>query len=126
VLSRQGGNYLPVSEEILLKAFTGYDLATYGPGNVPQAIQQTDWKFGRIGFQPWPYPSATRLIITKMGQTLMEGNSTFLNSLNAEQAANDLVDDSFVRNAINQAGGPELFHFKDMDDPWKREEIIRI
>lgn len=126
LLSRQGENYLPVSEEILQKAFTGYDLAQYGPGATPQAIQQPDWKIGRIGFQPWPYPSATRLIIQEMRQTVMEGDASFLTTLNPDRAALDLVDDRFVRKAMASIGGPEMFHFGDLDDPWKRQEMIAI
>lgn len=126
ILSRGGDNYLPLSEKVLLKAFTGYDLADYGPGATPQAIHHPDWNIGRIGFQPWPYPSATRMIIKEMRHTLMEGDSTFLKTLNPDRAAADLVDDRFVRRALKAIGGPERFHLGNIDNPWEREEIISI
>ncbi len=126
ILSRNGNNYLPISDEILLRAFTGYDISDYGPGKVPQAIHHPKWTIGRIGFQPWPYPSATRMIIEEMRHTLMEGDSTFLKTLNTDFAASDLVNDRFVRAALDSIGGPEIFHLGNMDNPWKREEMIRI
>ncbi|MBU2510968.1 ABC transporter substrate-binding protein [bacterium] len=126
LLSREGEKYLPVSEEILLRAFTGYDLADYGAGAIPQAIRHPQWNIGRIGFQPWPYPSASRLIIKQMGQTLMEGDATFLKKLNPDFAAAELVNDTFVKDALNQIGGAEAFHIGNTDNPWEREEVIEI
>jgi hypothetical protein len=38
----------------------------------------------------------------------------------------DLVDDSFVKKAILNAGGPHMFDLIDTDDPWGREEVIEI
>lgn len=126
ILSREGGNYLPLSEKILLRALTGYNISDYGLGNSPQAIRNPDWNIGRIGFQPWPYHSATRMIIDKMRTTLVEGDSLFLRKLNPDLAALDLVDDTFVKYALKQVGGPEKFHFGDLINPWEREEIISI
>jgi NitT/TauT family transport system substrate-binding protein len=126
ILSREGGNYLPLSEKILLKALTGYTIADYGSGNSPQAIRHPEWNNGRIGFQPWPYHSATSMIISQMGKTLVEGDSLFLRKLNPDSAARELVDDSFVRKALRQVGGREKFNFGNIDNPWEREEIISI
>lgn len=126
ILSRGGGNYLPLSEEILLKALTGYDFSSYGTGTTPQAIHHPDWNIGRIGFQPWPYPSATRMLIREMRGTLMEGDASFLKKLDPELAAADLVDDRFVKRALKGIGGPEVFHLGNMDNPWEREEIVQI
>ncbi len=126
ILSRDGERYLPVSEKILLRAFRGYDLSTYGKGAFPQAIHHPDWNTGRIGFQPYPYPSATRLILGEMGQTLMEGNAAFLKELDVDFAARDLVDDTFVRKAIADIGGLAKFESVDIERPWDREEIIEL
>jgi len=126
LLSREGNKYLPIPKKILLRAFTGYDPATYGKGVVPEAIQHPGWNIGRISFQPYPYPSATRLIIKEMGHTLMEGNTAFLKRLDPDSAVKDLVDDSFVKKAIDSLGGPEKFGHVDMENPWEREETIEL
>ena len=36
------------------------------------------WHNGRIDFQPWPYPSATKFIVAAMNETLVDGDTTFL------------------------------------------------
>ncbi|WP_300457066.1 ABC transporter substrate-binding protein [Desulfobacula sp.] len=127
ILSREGKNYLPIPKKILLRAFTGYDLAQYGKKQTSHAIHHPEWNIGRIGFQPWPYPSASRMIIREMQQTLMEGDANFLNRLNIESAAMDLVDDRFVRQAIIALGGQQLFQGPGGGSgTWEREEIIEI
>ncbi len=126
VLSREGEGYLPTSAEVLLRVFTGYELSVYGPGNTPQAIQNPEWNVGRIGFQPYPYPSATRFILSEMRRTRMEGNAEFLDSLDPDLAAADLVDESFVRKAIDAVGGPSRFPAIDIARPWDREEVIDL
>jgi len=126
ILSREGSRYLPTAEKILLKVFKGYDLLKFGQGVIPQAIQHPEWNIDRIGFQPYPYPSATRLIMSKMGHTLMEGDTAFLKSLDVDSATKDLVDDTFVKKAIASMGGPEKFDEINIERPWEREEIIEI
>ncbi|ARI82196.1 MULTISPECIES: hypothetical protein [Microcystis] len=41
--------------------------------------------------------------------TQVEGNTDFLQKLQPRQVARYLVDDSFVRNALQQVGGPKAF-----------------
>lgn len=126
ILSRQGGNYLPVDEEILLRAFTGYDPAVYGEMGGTGAIHHPEWQLERIGFQPWPYPSATRLLVGELGRTVVEGDAAFLRSLDPEVAAAELVDDRYVTRAIEAVGGPGKFSYGRLDDPFHREEIISV
>ncbi|MBW2108128.1 MAG: ABC transporter substrate-binding protein [Deltaproteobacteria bacterium] len=126
LLSRDGMGYLPVSREVLLRVFTGYRPSRYAQGPVPHAIHHPRWQVARIGFQPYPYPSATRLIIQAMGRTRMEGDTAFLEALNAETAARDLVDDRFVKKAILDMGGPQRFAPVDLKHPWEREEVIEV
>ncbi len=126
ILSREGDGYLPVTENILLRAFTGYDVSTYGAGDPPRAIEHPDWNIGRIGFQPYPYPSATRFIVKEMRRTLMEGDASFLESLRPDFAATDLVEDAFVKKAIADVGGPGKFSAIHIDHPWEREEIVQL
>ncbi|MCP4346248.1 MAG: ABC transporter substrate-binding protein [Desulfobacterales bacterium] len=127
ILCRDGENkYLPASEKALLRVFTGYDTGTYGKGAVPQAIRHPEWNVGRIGFQPYPYPSATRFMVSQMKQTLIEGDITFLKNLEPDFIAKDLVDDTFVKKAIDSVGGPGKFDSVNPEHPWTRKEIIKI
>ncbi|MBF0451232.1 MAG: ABC transporter substrate-binding protein [Candidatus Magnetomorum sp.] len=127
ILSREGGNYLPVSEKILERVFTEYAPSIYGKGNTPQAIYHPEWNVQRIGFQPYPYPSATQFIINEMRHTKMEGDASFLKKIQASSATSDLVDDSFVKRAILSAGGLEQFDQTfDIKNPWNREETVSL
>lgn len=126
ILSKDGHGYLPVSREVTERVFLHYDLAEYGPGAVPQAIRHPDWQTGRIGFQPYPYPSATRFIVSEMTRTVMEGDMRFLAALDPAQAARELMDDTFVKQAIMAVGGPGKFREMDLTSPWEREEVIAI
>ncbi len=96
LISRDGSGALPLPESVILKAMTDYGPAYENSG----AIRHPDWSGGRIDFQPWPYPSATRLIVEAMGQTIVEGDATFLDDLDPQFVADDLVDYRFVRQAL--------------------------
>ena len=126
LLGLEGRGYIPLETEVLQRVFSGYSLSAYGPGNSPRAIRHTDWPVRRIGFQPFPYPSATRFIVERMRQTVMEGDSSFLALLDPDEVAKDLVDDRFVKKAIAAAGGVDRFGLIDPAHPWQREEVIDI
>lgn len=126
ILSREGKGYLPVPEKILTRVFTKYDLETYGKGNTPLAIKHPEWNIARIGFQPYPYPSATAFIAAQMRETLMEGDGQFLKKLDPDFVAKDLTDDRFVKNAIAKFGGFDKFPEINIETPWTREEVIEL
>ncbi len=126
ILSREGEGYLPTEYETLLRVFTGYELSVYGEGNRPRAIHHPEWKIGRIGFQPYPYPSATRFIVEEMRNTRMEGDTAFLKGLDPDRVIEDLVEYRFVREAVEAVGGPGKFEIIDNEDPWKREEVFDL
>jgi len=122
MLSRDGEGYLPMPAEVVIKAMTDYDFNDYSS---PDAIRHQDWGVGRIDFAPYPYPSATRELVRAMNDTLVEGDTTFLNGLDPDFVANDLVDDRFVKRAIE--AHPEAHPALAMDgDPWTREERIKL
>lgn len=125
LLSRQGKGYLPVDDAVLQRVFTGYQAAEYRTGPLPRAVMHPGWDVSRIGFQPYPYPSATRFIIDQMGKTLVEGDVSFLKGLDVSLAAADLVDDRFVKQALMETGGSEFF-FPGGEPLFSREEIIEI
>lgn len=124
ILSREGDNYLPIPENVLLRVFTEYSTDVYAKPGVPKAIRHPQWNIGRIGFQPYPYPSATRLIVHEMRHTLMEGNTQFLKKLDEDFVAKDLVNDTFVKKSIDAVGGPGKFDSIDIQHPWTREEVM--
>lgn len=84
------------------------------------AIVNTDWKEKRIDFQPYPFPSYTEELIVKLKETLVLGRNEFLAELDPSFVAKDLVDDRFVRKAIEQMGGPSTFGLSSFE----REETI--
>lgn len=106
ILSKDGGKYTPHPLPVLERALTYYDRDFYGKDG---AIENPDWKINRIDFQPYPFPSYTEQLVRLLKTTQVEGNNEFLQKLQPRQVARDLVDDSFVRNALKQVGGPKAF-----------------
>lgn len=125
LLSKQGSGLLPQNETILKQALNHYAVSTYSAPN-GTAIKHPDWNINRVDFQPYPYPSATRLIIEQMKKTKVEGSSAFLDKIQPDFAINDLVDDRFVKAAIHNLGGAKVFGEVNYDTPWKRKEIIEF
>lgn len=126
LLGSEGKGYLPVDTEVLTRVFSGYELSVYGAPNVPTAIQHPDWHLERIGFQPYPYPSATRFIYDRLAETLVEGDNGFLRKQTGDFVSTDLMDERFVRKAIIDHGGPSMFDLIDPASPWDREEVIEV
>ncbi|MGM0642355.1 MAG: ABC transporter substrate-binding protein [Thermodesulfobacteriota bacterium] len=117
LLSREGEGYLPMQRNVLREVFSDPD---------DSMVRHPDWNVRRIGFQPYPYPSATRFIVDRMKETLVEGNTDFLKGLDAEAATAELVDDSFVRRAIRDCGGLERFYKGGVSEGLDREEVVEI
>ena len=126
ILSRDGEGYLPVEAKVLNRVFTGYDLKEYTTGPQPRAIMHPEWDIQRIGFQPYPFPSATRFVLEQMGKTRVEGDNSFLKNIDSARAAGELVDDSFVLKAMDSNREYGRFFPSDVAQPLSREEIIEI
>ncbi len=124
ILSRDETRLLPQNKTILYNALSDYSVERYGPGSLPQAIRHPHWKINRVDFQPYPYPSATNLILTEMQKTLVDGSSDFLRALNPAFVAKDLIDDRFAKEAVRDLGGAGKFPGMDLTRVWDREEII--
>lgn len=122
LISRDGKGYLPTPADAVEKAVIDYGPAYEKSG----AIRHPEWKNGRIDFQPWPYPSATKLIVESMNKTLVEGDTTFLKGLDPDFVANDLVDYRFVKEAIGRQ--PEWLDDPSVDrsSPFERKEILAL
>jgi NitT/TauT family transport system substrate-binding protein len=121
LISKDGAGYLLASGEAVVKAMSDYgaDYEAHG------AIRHRNWNVGRLDFQPWPYPSATRLLVTAMAQTVVEGDNQFVDNLDPEFVVNDLVDYRFVREALKlypdwAANAP------DPANPYTRQEEMEL
>ena len=69
---------------------------------------------------------ATIEIVRLMKQTRMEGDNQFLQDLDPERVANELFDYSMVKNAANKLGGLKVFEGINAEDPYVREEVIKL
>jgi NitT/TauT family transport system substrate-binding protein len=106
ILSKDGGKYTPHPLPVLQQALSYYDTDFYGKQG---AIEHPDWGINRIDFQPYPFPSYTEELVRLLKDTQIEGDNSFLQALQPEQVAQDLVDDSFVKQALQQVGGAQTF-----------------
>ena len=123
LLSKDGEGYLPLPAAVIERAMTYYDDAFYGEAG---AIKHPEWHLGRIDFQPWPYPSATKLIVGAMNETVVGGDTTFLKKLDPEFVAKDLVNYDFVRNAMNKYPQWKQDPSVNPNDPFNRTEVLAL
>ena len=126
ILSKDGGAYLPFSYEVIRKAIMHYDLKTYGLETGTGAIRHPAWRSKRLGFQPYPFRSATEEVVKLLKQTRVEGDSSFLANLEPEQVASELFDFHFVRRAADNIGGLKVFEGINPADPYVRTEVIEV
>ncbi len=126
ILSREGKGYLPEKADVLKRVFTVYDIKKYCTGPIPRPVMHPKWHIHRIGFQPYPFHSATKFIIKQMGKTLVEGDASFLKVLDPAKAAAELVDERFVVKAMDNDRTYGTFPVSNIERPFFREEIIEI
>lgn len=124
MLSRDGKKYYPMPKEVVKRAMMFYDPAYY---KNPAAIQHTEWEQDRINFQAWPYPSATELIVSELKDTVVTGDTAFLDKLTPEFVAKDLVNYDFVKKSLeanpkwkNDLSVPQT------GDPYTRTEVFEV
>lgn len=122
LLSADGRNYLPVPAAVVERAVTHYDDPAYREGGANR--HRGDWGNGRIDFQPWPYPSATRLIVEAMARTVVAGDKTFLERVDPDFVARDLVDYNYVRRALERHPDWKDDPSVNPADPFVREEVL--
>ncbi|MFI6309393.1 ABC transporter substrate-binding protein [Nocardia fusca] len=90
------GAYLPQPLPAITKALTY-------PDTLP--VRHPTWQPQRIGFQPFPFPSFTAALVAAMHETVVDGDTRFLAGLDPDRAHDMLVDDRFIRAALDRAGG---------------------
>jgi NitT/TauT family transport system substrate-binding protein len=121
LLSATGeGKYTPHALPVLSKVLAATDYASYEASGV---VKNKGWYQRRIDFQPYPFPSYTEELVRAVKQTRVEGDTKFLDALDPKFVAADLVDDRFVRKAIDLVGGPKVF---DLPADLRRKEIVRV
>lgn len=123
ILSRDGKKYLPMPAPVVKRAMTLYDPKQYSS---PNAIQHPEWGSGRIDFMGWPYPSATKLIVDAMNETVVGGDKTFLKGLSPDFVADDLVNYTFIKNSLEKF--PEWKNHPSVDkaSPYERSEVLKL
>lgn len=113
--------YTPHSVEILKRVLapSEADVAEYVSSG---AIRHPEWRDKRIDFQPYPYPSYTEELVRLLKETHVEGDRAFLDKLDPAFAARDLVDDSFVKKALESIGGLKAF---GLEGGYTRTEVLQ-
>jgi NitT/TauT family transport system substrate-binding protein len=121
ILSRESGrNYTPHPLSAVDRVLSDREIDSYVQTG---AIKHPTWHEQRIGFQPFPFPSYTEELVRRLKDTTIEGNKSFLDQLDPGTVARDLVDDSLVRIALDQTGGPGAFH---LDPSLIRTETVLV
>ncbi|MBR9843220.1 MAG: ABC transporter substrate-binding protein [Rhodobacteraceae bacterium] len=124
LISKDGWGYLPAPAKVVQRAMTHYDDPSYAESGA--VVHGKEWQNGRIDFQPWPYPSATKLIVEEMNKTVVSGDASFLNGLDPEFVTNDLVNYDFVKKALDANPSWKNDPSVNPADPYTREEILKL
>ncbi|RRD30650.1 ABC transporter substrate-binding protein [Actinomyces bowdenii] len=91
------GGYLP-------QARSAVERALERPA--PARASHPDWHGQRLGFSAFPHESYTTALVDMLGRTGVEGDRSFLEGLDPARAHRELVDDAFVRAALERTGAP--------------------
>ncbi|WP_167644911.1 ABC transporter substrate-binding protein [Mameliella alba] len=124
LLSKDGWGYLPAPAPVVTRAMTHYDDEDYTTIGANKHV--ADWQNGRIDFQPWPYPSATKLIVEEMNKTVVSGDATFLADLDPQHVADDLVNYEFVKAALDKYPEWQNDPSVNAGDPFNRDEVLKL
>lgn len=97
------GKYLPQPLPAITRALT------YDPVRYAATMRNPDWGGQRIGFEPFPFAGYTAALVGAMRETVVDGDTGFLDGLDPAAVHADLVDDRFVRRSLTALGGPAAF-----------------
>ena len=119
LLSNTGeGKYTPHALPVLSKVLAATDYSEYEKAGI---VKNKGWNQRRIDFQPYPYPSYTEQLVRSLRETTVEGDTRFLQALDPSFVARDLVDDRFVRQALQSVGGLPAF---GLSADFTRREVL--
>lgn len=124
MLSKDGKKYMPFPAEVVERAMMSYDVADYSN---PVAIKHPEWDQSRINFQGWPFPSATKAVVSEMKTTLVGGDLAFLNKLTPDFVAKDLVNYTYIKKALDK--NPKWkwdLSVPQKGNPFDRKEVIAL
>jgi NitT/TauT family transport system substrate-binding protein len=124
MLSKDGKKYMPFPAEVVERAMMFYDVADYSD---PVAIKHPEWDQSRINFQGWPFPSATKAVVSEMKTTLVGGDLAFLNKLTPDFVAKDLVQYTYIKKALDK--NPKWkwdLSVPQTGNPFERKEVIAL
>ncbi|SDV48057.1 NitT/TauT family transport system substrate-binding protein [Chitinasiproducens palmae] len=122
LLSKDGKNHYTPHPEATLGRVLVPSAELEGSYLGSRAITHPNWHEKRIDFQPYPFPSYTETLVGRLKQTLVEGNTQFLQNLDPAKAARELVDDRFVKRSIAANGGMAAFGLTEAFT--RKEEIV--
>ncbi|MCY4325376.1 MAG: ABC transporter substrate-binding protein [Betaproteobacteria bacterium] len=124
MISRDGESFLPVPAQVVERAMTYYNNEEY---TTSQAVRNAkDWGNGRIDFNPYPYPSATKFLVEQMRQTVGGSDNEFITNLEPQTVAQDLVDYELVTNALQDNDSWLADPSVDATSPWQRQEVFKL
>ena len=124
MLSKDGKKYLPFPAEVVERAIMFYDVAAYSN---PPAIKHPEWEQNRINFQGWPFPSATKHVVTEMKTTLVGGELDFLKKITPDFVAKDLVQYTYIKNALDDHPKWKWdLSVPQKGNPFERKETIEL
>lgn len=106
------GGYLPQPVEAIERALTHYATEEYFASG---AIVNEEWASERIGFQPYAYPSYTQELVASLKETLIDGDTSFLDALDPTSIHEQLVAEGLARKAIEANGGLERFRLASFE-----------
>lgn len=104
------GKFLPQPTPAVQKVFSR-EAAAYA-----DVTQHADWQGERIGFSALPLASYTSALVQAMQETVIDGDTSFVQGVSGEEVHQQLVDDRYVRQALGGAAIPA--------DKLTREELI--
>lgn len=110
-----GNGYLPQPPPVVATALD------HSP--VGRDIAHPGWEPQRIGFTPFPFPSYTSELVSAMRDTVVDGDTSFLDQLDPVTTHTELVDDRFVRAAIARTGGAPAW---DLPESFSRTEEVVV
>jgi NitT/TauT family transport system substrate-binding protein len=124
MLSKDGKKYLPFDAQVVERALLFYDVADYSD---PPAIKHPEWEQSRINFQGWPFPSATKQVVTDMKTTLVGGEIDFLKNLTPDFVAKDLVQYTYIKKALDDRPKWKWdLSVPQKGNPFERKEVIEV
>jgi len=129
ILSKEGGGYFPMPRKVVERGVNFVDLEEYGVDTGTGAIRHPDWNVKRLGFNPYPYPSAFELAVRLMKETVVDDSVALtprMRNMDPASTARETVAYPLVRAAIEQAGGTEQFVAPVSEDPWNRRERFSV